>query len=70
MYALKKRLRDCLKKMIHFNPNYTRALKLGFQGYQADAICRRLKVKRKSLYSILNRGRQSLQICMDTGRLR
>jgi len=68
--GLKKRLIDCIKKMIKKNPMYARTVNFIYQGYNTDEISRKMGVNLKNLYMILNRGRRMLKTCLNSGRLR
>jgi RNA polymerase sigma factor (sigma-70 family) len=62
---LKRRLMECLKRILKVNRRYARALNLSYLGFQVDEMCRRLKVKPNNLYVILNRGRSMLKECLQ-----
>jgi RNA polymerase sigma-70 factor (ECF subfamily) len=68
-WATERVLVDCLRKVTKAHPRYARVLNLAYQGYQADEICRRLRVTRSNLYSMLSRGRSMLSKCLETGRV-
>lgn len=66
-YDLKRKLIDCLKKIIKRNRLYARVLNFIHQGYKSDEICQRLRIKANNFYVILNRGRRLLKTCLETG---
>ena len=65
--TLKRRLRDCLKKLVRSYPRYARVLNFTHQGYDTDEICRRMELKSNHLYVMLNRGRRMLGDCLSGG---
>ena len=68
-YDLKRKLIDCLKQLIKRNRLYARVLNFIYQGYKADEICQKLRIKVNNFYVILNRGRRLLRTCLETGRI-
>ncbi len=68
-YDLKRKLLNCLKRIIKRNPLYARVLNFIYQGYAIEEISQRLKLKPNNLYVILNRGRGILQTCLETSRI-
>ncbi|UCD63619.1 MAG: RNA polymerase sigma factor [Candidatus Zixiibacteriota bacterium] len=64
---LRRRLLDCLKKILKVSPRYARALNFVQQGYDTEEICRRLDMKSNHLYVVLNRSRKMLSDCLDGG---
>ena len=67
--VLRRRLVDCLRKILKVNRRYARALNLAYQGYETDEICKKLNLGRNNLYVILNRGRSMLRTCLETGEV-
>ena len=63
---LKRRLIECLKRILEVNRRYARALNLSYLGYEVDEMCQRLNVNPNNLYVILNRGRSMLKDCLQT----
>jgi len=63
------RLRDCMRKLIRARPRYSRVLNLIHQGYKTDEVCRRMDIKASNCYKILSRGRDLLELCLETGRI-
>jgi RNA polymerase sigma factor (sigma-70 family) len=68
-YELKRKLIDCLKKMIRYNRRYAQILNYFQQGYTTDEICGRFHIRPNNFYVILNRVRGLLRTCMETGRV-
>lgn len=68
-YDLKRKLIDCLKRIIKRNPLYARALNFVHQGYKADEISQKLQIRPNNFYVILNRGRRLLRTCLETGAI-
>lgn len=66
---LRRRLFDCLRKILRVNRRYARVLNLVYQGYKTDEICQKLKLSRNNFYVILNRGRSMLRTCLKTGEV-
>jgi RNA polymerase sigma factor (sigma-70 family) len=64
---LKRTLIRCLQKLGRANQQYARALNLMYQGYETDDICRRMNLKRSTLYSHLSRARSLLLACLKGG---
>lgn len=54
----------CLRKLIEVNPRYARVLNLIHLGYNTEEICRRMKLTRSNLYSIVSRARALLSDCV------
>ncbi len=67
--VLERDLVACLRKMTQKNAHYSRVMNLRFQGFTTDEICRRVGIKAKNMYVILNRGRQMMDHCLKTGRI-
>lgn len=65
--VFRRRLIDCLKKLIKSNRRYARVLNLTHQGYQTEEICQRMAMKSNHLYVVLNRSRKLLNECLDGG---
>lgn len=65
--VFKRRLIDCLKKLIKSNRRYARVLNFAHQGYDTEEICRRMDMKSNHLYVMLNRSRKMLSDCLDGG---
>ena len=65
--VFKRRLMDCLKKLIKSNRRYARVLNFAHQGYDTDEICQRMAIKSNHLYVTLNRGRKMLNDCLNGG---
>ena len=63
----KRKLLDCLRKIIQVYPRYARALNLVHQGYKTNEICDRMGINAGNLYVILNRGRSMLGRCLIKG---
>jgi RNA polymerase sigma-70 factor (ECF subfamily) len=59
------RLLGCLQSIAKVNRRYARILVLSFQGLDSQQICRRLKVTRANLYTILSRARDMLKRCLN-----
>jgi RNA polymerase sigma factor (sigma-70 family) len=66
---LETMLIDCLRKIARASLRYARVLSFSYQGYKADEICKRMRVTKNSLYSILCRSRSLLNQCLDTGQV-
>lgn len=66
---LKRRLQDCLKKIVKTNRRYGRILNLGYQGYNMTEICDRLGTSMNNSYVVLSRARSLLELCLRTGRI-
>lgn len=64
---LKRRLLGCMKRICDVNSRYARTLNLKYQGYEAEDICRMLKITANNLYVILSRARSLLRLCLDKG---
>lgn len=65
--ALRRQLLDCLKKLVQANQRYARVLAMAFQGIKADTASRKMQVNRNNYYVILNRARDTLRACLETG---
>ena len=63
----KRRLLDCLKKLVKGNRRYARVLNFTHQGFDTEEICRRMEMKSNHLYVLLNRGRKMLSDCLNGG---
>ncbi|UCG60434.1 MAG: RNA polymerase sigma factor [Candidatus Zixiibacteriota bacterium] len=63
----KKRLMDCLRKLIKSNRRYARVLNLAHQGFDTEEICQRMEMKSNHLYVMLNRSRKMLSDCLEGG---
>jgi RNA polymerase sigma factor (sigma-70 family) len=68
-HELRRRLIDCLKRILDIQPRFARILNLIHHGYDTDEISRRLKVKPDHTYVMLHRGRSLLKSCLETGRV-
>lgn len=68
-YDLKRKLIDCMRKIIKHNPPYARVLNLIYQGYTTNEISGKLKINQNHLYVMLNRGRGMLKSCLETGSI-
>jgi RNA polymerase sigma factor (sigma-70 family) len=66
---LKRDLLACLRRMTKKNPVYSRAMNYSFQGYSTEEVCKRLKIKPGNYFVILNRGREMMKNCLETGRV-
>jgi RNA polymerase sigma factor (sigma-70 family) len=66
-YNLKRKLIDCMKKIIKHNPSYARVLNMIYQGYATNEISEKLKINQNHLYVMLNRGRGMLKSCLEKG---
>jgi RNA polymerase sigma factor (sigma-70 family) len=64
---LKRKLLDCLRKIVRAYPRYARAMNLVHQGYKTNEICDRMGLNAGNLYVILNRGRSMLSRCLNKG---
>lgn len=64
---LKRALTSCLQKLGRANLQYARALNLMYQGYETEDICRRMNLRRSTLYSHLSRARSLLLACLKSG---
>ncbi len=56
---------SCLRKLVHANNRYARAVNLVQLGYNTEEICSKMNVTRNNLYVILNRGRAMLKNCLS-----
>ena len=63
----KRRLMDCLRKLIKSNRRYARVLNFAHQGYDTAEICQRMAMKSNHFYVTLNRGRKMLSDCLNGG---
>lgn len=68
-YDLKLKLIDCLGKLFKMNRRHAQLLDFFYQGYTTDEICRKIKIKPNNFYVILNRVRQMLKTCLETGTI-
>ncbi|SYZ73287.1 putative RpoE family DNA-directed RNA polymerase sigma subunit [Candidatus Zixiibacteriota bacterium] len=59
----------CLRKLHRAYPRYMRAINLSHQGYGTEEICRRMSITPNHLYVMLNRCRNMLKECIESGRL-
>ena len=66
---LKRRLLDCLRKLLGVNPRYARALSQHYQGYSTEEICDRIGIKANTFYSLLSRARSMLDGCLEKGEI-
>ena len=66
---LKRRLQECLRKLCRRNNRYARILNLHNLGYGTGEICRRLNLKRATLYSALSKARAMLDKCLEKGQV-
>ena len=64
---VRRRVLECLGRIIDANRNYARALNLVHKGYKTSEICRRLEVSSAHFYVILSRGRSMMRSCLETG---
>jgi len=64
---LKRQLLHCLRNLGMANIRYARVLNLVYQGYETEDICRRMNLKRNTLYSHLSRARWLLMACLKKG---
>lgn len=67
---LKRKLKECLRKICHRNIRYARILNLHFLGYRTHEICGNLSVKPATLYSALSKARSMLEICLEKGDIK
>ena len=67
---LRRRLVDCLSKLIERMPRYARVLNLAHQGYTSDEIAQKMKIKPSHFYVLLSRSRHVLSECLQKGRLK
>jgi RNA polymerase sigma factor (sigma-70 family) len=58
---------DCLRKMLRAHHRYARVLNLIHHGFRADEISEKLHIKTNNLYVLLNRSRNVLRHCLETG---
>ncbi len=63
----KKRLMDCLRKLIRSNRRYARVLNFAYQGFDTEEICQRMEMKSNHFYVMLNRSRKMLSDCLEGG---
>ena len=68
-YDLKRKLIDCLRRIVKRNRLYARALNLVHQGFKGDEISQRLRIRPNHFYVILNRGRRLMKTCLETGAI-
>lgn len=66
---LKRRLRECLHKLLRNNSRYARILVLSYQGQDVETICTRLATSRGNVYTTLSRARSLLEQCLETGAI-
>lgn len=66
---LEAMLVDCLRKIARASRRYARVLSFSYQGYKADEICKRLRVTKSSLYSMLCRSRSLMNQCLESGQV-
>jgi RNA polymerase sigma-70 factor (ECF subfamily) len=64
---LEPQLVDCVRKLARRNLRYARILNLRYQGYGAEAICRKLDISANNFYVILSRARAMLKSCLEKG---
>jgi RNA polymerase sigma factor (sigma-70 family) len=62
---LRRRLLLCLKRIGRANIRYARIINLHHQGYGTEEICERLEITPSNFYSILSRGRDMLEKCLE-----
>ena len=63
--SLRRRLLYCLKRIGQANIRYARIINLHHQGYGTEEICERLGITPGNFYSILSRGRDMLEKCLE-----
>ncbi len=62
---LRRRLLFCLKRIGRANIRYARIINLHHQGYGTEEICERLGLTATNCYSVLSRGRDMLEKCLE-----
>jgi len=67
---LKRKLKDCLKKLNTAFGKHARILNLRYQGYGTEEICARMSITPNNLYVILSRARVMLKTCLESGEVR
>jgi RNA polymerase sigma factor (sigma-70 family) len=68
-FDLRIRLIECMKQICHINRPFARVLNWQSQGYEADEICQRMKLKKNTFYSLLRRSRAMLLKCIESGKV-
>ncbi len=63
----RRRLIACLKKLHRVNVRHAEILRLSYEGYEMDEICRRTGLSRTNIYTILSRARAALNRCLTGG---
>ncbi len=66
---LKRKLRDCLRKINRVHSRHARLINLRYQGYSPDEICEKLGLTRNNIYVMLSRVRKLLKKCLETGEI-
>lgn len=66
-HDLRRRISDCVRKIISSYPRYARVLNLIHQGFKIEEISERLDITPNNIYVILNRSRSILKSCLKTG---
>ena len=66
---LKRKLFNCLKQIKTKKEYYFDVLKLVLKGNKTDVICQKLGIEENNFYVSLNRGRNMLKKCLETGRI-
>ncbi len=66
---VRRRLLSCLEKVAGANLRYAEVLRLTYEGYDTESICRNLKIKPNNLYVILSRARMMLKKCLKKGTI-
>lgn len=68
--ALKRKLIDCMKKLLRAYKRHARVLNLKYQGYKTDEICDRLDISSNHFYVIISRARSMLKHCLEKGDIK
>jgi len=67
--VLKRKLLDCMKKLIASNQRYARVMNLKYQGYLIEDICEKMNATANNVYVIISRAKSLLKHCLKTGEL-
>ncbi|MCX6834660.1 MAG: RNA polymerase sigma factor [candidate division Zixibacteria bacterium] len=64
---LRRRLLDCLRKLMGHRAGYIRVLNLHYQGFSTEEIRARMGLTRNSVHILLSRARKMLLECLEKG---
>ncbi len=66
-HELRRKIIDCMQKLVENNLRGARIINLYHQGFTTDEICERMNISTSNYYSILFRTRSQLEKCLKGG---